>query len=265
MKPLQFLLLSLTLLTHHGAVSQRAMGAAINKYYYPNGSEARNDSPCNPDTYDGASFCCNGEEGYVCMDNHYCRGPRDDRLMRGSCTDPGIGRFDVFPSQPRIWAEWLESSQRFLFLEALVATSTPVVSTSAPQAKTESTTPKTATTSGSPFITPDFADTRQSEVPPTALQSQENLTAAAKAGIAVGAVCGALVVVAVAVMGYKLKKYKQTQRQSPENRNSTLNTYVYGTALKELPSAWERPVHAHEMSNDTRAHGAVEMDGQGYR
>ncbi|KAK0737276.1 hypothetical protein B0T21DRAFT_383285 [Apiosordaria backusii] len=323
---------------YHCAVSQKS----VSRCYYPNGNEARNDFPCNQDA-DGASTCCNGDMGYTCMTNKYCRSPKGD-LVRGACTDPsfsspecpkpcgngtpgeiisGIGRFEVLASQARIWAEWSKSAKRFIVLEdpepaaASTSTSTRVSTSSTSLAETESTTTTSqnqATDSLSPSSTPNSSNSSQFDASPSSAQSSsDSLSPAAKAGIAVGTIASALLLLVVLVMSYKLKKYKQGQQQTPPpehggydatGRNytpshsnwSTAVTeadgnngtgYVYGTAPKELPSARERPVNAQEMYDNTngnyhnrpvppyrqdsgtlgdgRVHGAVEMDGQGYR
>ncbi|KAK4656283.1 hypothetical protein QC762_309960 [Podospora pseudocomata] len=330
MASLTFLLFFLAILTNHRVLSQQA----VSKCFYPNGDEAPGDFPCNQDA-NGASVCCNGDKGYTCMTNKYCRGPRQE-LVRGSCTDSsfpsadcpkpcgngtpgdivscsnvtntdtafccpedagccdsGNGQFDVFPSRPKVWAEWSKSSKKFVVLDALatsttsrssstrVSTSTTPIETVS-DTKTDSTSNR-ETASPSPSSTPDFSVPPESNTSPLPVPpASEGLTTGAKAGIAVGAVAGTILLIAVVFMAYKLKKYKQGQggsyeHHTPQSNWSTAVTeangnngtgYVYGTAPKELPSAWERPVNAQEMDDGTNQrynNRPAEMDGQGYR
>ncbi|KAK0665355.1 hypothetical protein QBC41DRAFT_327879 [Cercophora samala] len=179
--------------------------------------------------------------------------------------------------------------------ETSLATSTSTTSSTRVSTSTSSTEPASDSNTTTPsnrendFPSPssDSSNVSQSDTSPSRIPpSPEGLTAAAKAGIAVGAVVGALLLVAVLFMACKLKKYKQGRagtydgangNHTPHSNWSTAVTevhgnngtgYVYGTAPKELPSAWERPVNAQEMYDDTNRRynqRPAEMDGQGYR
>lgn len=60
------------------------LGSGQKRCYYPNGSEATIDYPCDPDAEDSA--CCAGGFGTVCLTNKLCRNPNGN-VIRGSCTD----------------------------------------------------------------------------------------------------------------------------------------------------------------------------------
>ena len=51
--------------------------------YYPDGTLAVSDSPCEPDSDESA--CCSGGFGNVCLSNKLCQSS-DEALIRGSCT-----------------------------------------------------------------------------------------------------------------------------------------------------------------------------------
>ncbi|KAH6641907.1 transcription initiation factor IID, 18kD subunit-domain-containing protein [Chaetomium tenue] len=71
-----------SLLVHLGLL-QACLGK---KCYYPNGQEARNAYPCDPDAEH--STCCSGSAwGKSCLANKLCVTP-GMRFARGSCTDP---------------------------------------------------------------------------------------------------------------------------------------------------------------------------------
>ena len=57
---------------------------AQSQCYFPNGRQAADNSPCDPDAKESA--CCGGSRGTVCLTNKLCRGP-DGNIIRGSCTD----------------------------------------------------------------------------------------------------------------------------------------------------------------------------------
>ena len=54
------------------------------KCYYPDGSEAEGDSPCDPDA--DVSFCCRSSSDSSCLNNLLCQ-DGTGRVIRGSCSD----------------------------------------------------------------------------------------------------------------------------------------------------------------------------------
>ncbi|KAL2130337.1 hypothetical protein VTI74DRAFT_6588 [Chaetomium olivicolor] len=58
--------------------------SAQKQCFFPNGQQAANDFPCDPNAAD--SPCCGGSVGGVCLTNKLCRSP-DGNTIRGSCTD----------------------------------------------------------------------------------------------------------------------------------------------------------------------------------
>lgn len=71
------------LLFAHLAILRGCLG----KCYYPDGTPAPGDIPCDPDAENSA--CCSAKSGdaFGCLANKLCRMP-SGRNVRGSCTDP---------------------------------------------------------------------------------------------------------------------------------------------------------------------------------
>jgi len=71
------------LLLAHLAILRGCLG----KCYYPDGTLAPGDIPCDPDAEN--SSCCSAKSGdaFGCLANKLCRMP-SGRNVRGSCTDP---------------------------------------------------------------------------------------------------------------------------------------------------------------------------------
>ncbi|KAI0468270.1 hypothetical protein F4859DRAFT_491027 [Xylaria cf. heliscus] len=62
----------------------RLVDAAASKCYYPDGSAATGDSPCNPNA--DVSACCGSSSDSTCLNNNLCEDGKG-RVIRGSCSD----------------------------------------------------------------------------------------------------------------------------------------------------------------------------------
>ncbi|GAW22810.1 hypothetical protein ANO14919_123530 [Xylariales sp. No.14919] len=89
----------------------RLIDAAASKCFYPDGSEATGDSPCNPDAE--VSACCGSSSDSTCLSNSLCE-DGSGRVIRGSCSDqswsdPACPRYclgklwPLISSDPKTW------------------------------------------------------------------------------------------------------------------------------------------------------------------
>ncbi|KFA55968.1 hypothetical protein S40293_04042 [Stachybotrys chartarum IBT 40293] len=214
-------------------LSLLASSVAGQQCYFPDGSEALGNFPCDPDAED--SVCCGGSRGTVCISNKLC-GSGNGNVIRGACTDQdwtsaecpyyclgaetggtdliscanvtdstasyccdhnagccdgGVGRFEVLPEAPEIWATWDTRSTRFLVVGTVFSsgrtTSTSIPSTSSP-ASTSAPTTTTSSSSESDTATIGVSDPGTTGGPSEPQSSDEDsgLSTAAIAGIAAG-------------------------------------------------------------------------------
>ncbi len=143
-----------------------------------------------------------------------------------NCCNGGVGRFEVLPAQPDIWAQWDPAKMRYVVKTPLstvpssltsstASTTSSATSTASSNASQQtSATETSASPNGSqlPTQTGQVATNQPPSTEPS--QSSSGLSTAAQAGVGVAAAVGALLIAAVAYLWWKLHKSGQARRGS---------------------------------------------------
>lgn len=123
-----------------------------------------------------------------------------------NCCNSGVGRFNVLPPEPDIWARWNRDSEEY-----------SVVGTMFEDTATTTSSQPRPTTSRAPATTTNESQTTASQIPEPKEsiddpnEEEESLSTGAMAGIGVGAAIGVLLVVAVSFLLWKLRRQKKAQ------------------------------------------------------
>ncbi|KAK4033447.1 hypothetical protein C8A01DRAFT_19603 [Parachaetomium inaequale] len=141
---------------------------------------------------------------------------------RAFCCDEGVARFDVFPSNPQVLANWDDKATAYVTVKrATTSSSATSTSPSSPTSTTLSTTTATTTTTTTtplgPVPTPSSGLTTQSQ--PSQQVEPSGLPVAAQAGIGAGAGVLAIALAAVAFLAFKLRKNKRAMLAEKERQN----------------------------------------------
>ncbi|KZL63533.1 hypothetical protein CI238_02888 [Colletotrichum incanum] len=136
-----------------------------------------------------------------------------------NCCDSGVGRFDVLPVEPEVWATWNRESSRFVVIlqtSSKSLTSTSILPSTISSIETLASASPTPTVMVPTISLPTGGKAQTSTGPmpkPTSSQddAQEGseLSTAAKAGIGVGTGAGALLIAAVAFLLLKVRNNKK--------------------------------------------------------
>ncbi|KAH7017201.1 hypothetical protein EDB80DRAFT_278810 [Ilyonectria destructans] len=170
-----------------------------------------------------AMFCLGADAGGTDLiscsnvtnsDTSYCCDPNPN------CCNSGVGRFNVLPSEPDIWATWDRKATEYAVVGTVfdsdpASTTAPATTTSIPSATTSTSAPGTTTIETSAPSNSALNTSAPSETP-------SGLSTGAKAGIGAGAGVGAIVVAAVA---YLLWKTLKNDRAAKENKQLPLTNH----------------------------------------
>ncbi|KAM5368601.1 hypothetical protein ACJA88_010951 [Fusarium oxysporum] len=150
-----------------------------------------------------------------------------------NCCNSGVGRFNVLPSDPEVWATWNRKATRYDVVGTMFSgqSTTETAST---------TTDVTSSTASASFTTTSDASIPSSSVPDTREPSETpaGLSTGAKAGIGAGVSVGAIMAVAVIYLFWKMRRNekaaKQGEQQPPLNNNPMTDAwqqsqYVYAS------------------------------------
>ncbi|KAH7121619.1 hypothetical protein EDB81DRAFT_872894 [Dactylonectria macrodidyma] len=249
-----------------------ATSLAAGKCYYPNGDEAW-DFPCDPEADE--SVCCGGGLGSVCSCTEqdwgssecamYCLGADSggtDLIScsnvtdsdtsyccdhNAGCCNSGVGRFNVLPAEPEIWATWDQEASQYAVIGTLFdskptssiapTTTSDVSSTSSATSTLTTTTPETST----PVPTySGQAASRSSEVP-------RGASPGAKAGIGAGAGIGAILIVAVAYLLSKTGKSRWATKMNKKMPPDCNGQPPMDSAGQQSQHAPKKPRHPQEL------------------
>ncbi|KAF4943916.1 hypothetical protein FGADI_13087 [Fusarium gaditjirri] len=216
---------------------------AANKCYYPNGLEAE-DHPCDPNAKQ--SVCCSGGLGTLYLlfpgadtggtdliscsnitnsDTSYCCDHNTN------CCNSGVGRFNVLPSDPEVWATWNRKATRYDVVGTMFSGQSTTETASATTEVTSSTTSASSTTTSDASIPSSSVSNT-----PEPSETPAGLSTGAKAGIGAGVGVGAIMAVAVKYLFWKMRRNektaKQGEQQPPSNNNPMTDAwqnsqYVY--------------------------------------
>lgn len=191
-----------------------------------------------------------------------------------NCCNSGVGRFDVLPSEPEVWATWNRESSQFVVVRTITEEPTESSTSSATSASTTSGAGPSSSDSSTAGPAGDSTQTSAQPTPstldpaPSTEEAQEDpgLSTAAKAGIGAGAGAGALLIAVVVFLLLKVRKSKkalqaqQTQHAShqwPGPYQQPPAPYVY---YKGPAEGWQQP-HAADGSGQAY-NGKMEMDAR---
>ncbi|KAK4121163.1 hypothetical protein N657DRAFT_647984 [Parathielavia appendiculata] len=214
---------------------------------------------CSNVTQKETSFCCDQKAG---------------------CCDSGLGRLEIEPSKPIFtWAVYDKSKSAYVVLNPLSTTTSSSISsstsfstgaasgsTSASDATTSSGTSAStisyasqATTGPSPSSTGSRAPAETGQSSAAQTEQSSGLSTGAQAGIGVGAAVGALLVLAVAYLWWKLKKTQEVIAATAAGRHGWHNSYP---PPPPAPSYYPQDISMkHELQGDRETH---ELQGQSY-
>ncbi|KAI9147813.1 hypothetical protein HJFPF1_12845 [Paramyrothecium foliicola] len=237
---------------------------AAQRCYYPNGFEARDDYPCDPDAE--VSVCCGRGFGSVCLSNKLCGSAND------GCCDSGAGRFNVLPPQPDIWATFDTDSTRYVVVGTVFSQerTTSTASETSTSAGSVSSTSSTISTSSVTTQTSDPTNTNDlSEAGVT--QDEPGLSTAAIAGIAAGSGVFVILLVAAAYLFWR-------KRRKANNDNAASQIFTFAKQPRqEFPSQTQQyhnpdewfPGHGHQphpqelhVSGDGSQRERIELPAQ---
>ncbi|KAH7176186.1 hypothetical protein EDB81DRAFT_706464 [Dactylonectria macrodidyma] len=128
------------------------------------------------------------------------------------CCNSGVGRFNVLPSEPEIWATWDREASQYVVVGTLFdsdPTSTTAPATTSKISSTTSATSAPITTARETSTSVPTQDASGSSEAPMGLST------GAKAGIGAGAGVGAILIAAVA---YLLWKTRKNSRAAKDNK-----------------------------------------------
>lgn len=118
-----------------------------------------------------------------------------------NCCDSGVGRFEVLPLEPQTWATLNTASSKYIVVRTLADESTSTSLAILASTTAASSTFASTTTTASSIAVVATAEPTEAE--------PEGLTGAAKAGIGIGVSVGALLVVAVVFLLWKIWRNKK--------------------------------------------------------
>ncbi|ROT35115.1 hypothetical protein SODALDRAFT_329289 [Sodiomyces alkalinus F11] len=148
-----------------------------------------------------------------------------------NCCNSGVGRFEVLPSEPEIWATWNRDETQYVVVLATpsststseepsstVDTESATTSTQSPTASDDRGDRSTSTSeASSPAETAPEESSQSAPQPSPDASSEEGLSVAAQAGIGAGAGVGAILIAAVIYLFWKLRK---NQKMLEENQRA---------------------------------------------
>ncbi|GJC96180.1 hypothetical protein ColKHC_05006 [Colletotrichum higginsianum] len=248
----------------------------------PNGNTVR--GSCSDESWNSplcAHYCMSADTGgtdliscsnVTGIDTSYCCDHAPN------CCNSGVGRFDVLPAEPQVWATWNRESSRFLVIlqtssESSTSTSIPS-STTSDVATTASAGPTPTGTIPSTPLTAGGQSRTSVEPVPTAAPTQgeaekdPGLSTTAKAGIGAGAGAGALLVAALVYLLLKIRSNKKAlqaqQAQQEAHRwpgmyhEPPVGPVYYNNGL---PENWAPP-RSTEVKTPPVFNGSYEMDAR---
>ncbi|KAJ0163347.1 hypothetical protein CTA2_3135 [Colletotrichum tanaceti] len=246
----------------------------------PNGNTVR--GSCSYESWDSplcAHYCLSANTGGTDLiscsnvtgsDTSYCCDHAPN------CCNGGVGRFDVLPAEPQVWATWNRESSRFLVIlqtssESSTSTTTPSSSTTTSDAATTASAgpaptgaiPSTPLTTGGPAST---AAPTQGEA-----EGDPGLSTTAKVGIGAGAGAGALLVAAIVYLLLKIRRNKKAL-QAQQAQQAQQEAHRWPGVYQEPPmgpvyynngppESWAPP-RATEVKTPPAFYGSYEMDAR---
>ncbi|KAK4250208.1 hypothetical protein C7999DRAFT_11997 [Corynascus novoguineensis] len=184
-------------------------------------------------------------------DTSYCC----DRA-RGFCCDDGVGRFEVLPPRPQLWALWDVEATAYVVVER-------------ERSSSSSSTPDTTTAKQTAIETETETKTKTTRAPPTETEpaSSSSLPLAALIGIIVGVCVLVIAIAVIAFLWFKLRKkeallaevaekdeQQQQQQQKLAGDWSEDDPYKIVAPAPAYPYQ-VYPVEVHGNSVVTEAHG----------
>ncbi|KPM36212.1 hypothetical protein AK830_g10347 [Neonectria ditissima] len=185
---------------------------------------------CSNVTDSDTSYCCDHNPG---------------------CCNSGVGRFNVFPSEPDTWAIWNKEVTQYTVVHTLSSTEPTSTTT---QAKTTSTSSAKITTSTLSTTTREIPSPTDSAInTPGSSEAPVGLSTGAKAGIGAGAVIGAVITAAIV---YLLWKTRKNERAAKENKQLPPACHP----PPPMDSAWQRSYYTLKEPQNPQ-----ELDGRQYQ
>lgn len=216
---------------------------------------------CSNVTQKDTSYCCLGMEG---------------------CCNSGVGRFEVLPSKPYVWAQWNKEAGGYVVKTPLSAasssSSSSASSTSLTASGTSTATSKASSAAGETSASNESKSSSDGTrvptetgapgqggasqpSPATETGQPSGLSTAAQAGIGVGAAAGALLVAAVAYLWWKLRKVQQANQGLKTAQWQDPQDDAYPTQFLAPPYYPQNPQQKYELQATGEAH---ELQGHHY-
>jgi len=186
-----------------------------------------------------------------------------------NCCNGGVGRFDVLPAHPALWAQFDEAKTRYV-VQTPLATAASSSSTTSTSSTTSSATTSTAASGGPSqqssatdhVSAPPSSGTRLPPAQTAQAATTTGLSTAAQAGIGVGAAVGALLVAAVAYLWWRLRKSEQArldatnpQRQQQQDAGGPPTTETYQPSAAAAPFYYpQEPRPKYELQGYSDTH-----------
>ncbi|SCV34641.1 uncharacterized protein FFB14_05100 [Fusarium fujikuroi] len=167
-----------------------------------------------------------------------------------NCCNSGVGRFNVLPSDPEVWATWNRKATRYDVVGTMFSGQSTTETTSATTDVTSSTTSASSssstTTSDASIPSSSVSDT------PEPSEAPAGLSTGAKAGIGAGIGVGVIMAVAVIYLFWKMRRNEKAAKQGEQQQTSNSNPmtdawqqsqYVYASKGYQY-----QPPHPQELS-----------------
>ncbi|KAF4337011.1 hypothetical protein FBEOM_9129 [Fusarium beomiforme] len=169
------------------------------------------------------------------------------------CTIVGVGRFNVLPSEPEVWATWNRKASQYDDVGTVFTDQSTTATASMTSAVTSSTTSTSITRTGDLSLpSSSFPGTSESSEAPAGLST------GAKAGIGDSIGVGAILAAAVVFLLWKMRRNKKAAKQEQQHPS------VYNNPMAD--SSWQQSQYMY-ASKEPQHRPPQELSGtpmQGY-
>ncbi|CAG7555047.1 unnamed protein product [Fusarium equiseti] len=185
---------------------------------------------CSNVTGSDASFCCDHNP---------------------NCCNSGVGRFNVLPSNPEVWATWDRKATEY----AVVGTVFIGESTTTAASATSDTSSLVTYTTSASITTASEASSSSSHAPDstTSTEGAPGMSIGAKAGIGAGIGAGAVLAVAVVYLLWKMRRNKKAIEQEKQ-----FPPTYYGPGMD---ASWQQSHYTHGVK-ELHSQPPQELHGQ---
>ncbi|KAK3304885.1 uncharacterized protein B0T15DRAFT_255170 [Chaetomium strumarium] len=179
------------------------------------------------------------------------------------CCNTGLGRFELLPSNPEVWATWDNTKSQFVVAKPL-SPATAVTTSSFSTSTTSTTAMQMSTIAANTATSPSAPPPAQTAPGGSGQAHLSGLSSAAQAGIGVGISVSAILLGLIAYLLWKLYRNKvqgqqQNQPYNPCQFSSQPEIHPYP---KELPCQEQR-TELDGLREPTELPGAVNMVSRG--